>query len=218
MSTRAEHPSHYLRHNGTIDADQSARLRADADEIRDNQTTTVLTLKATTVRDDRDIRLTLPHGTGTYQAERRPGCICQDWRTPLHCQCRTRQCASCHAEFTSVEFICLTGYCIQDVCPLCSHRREVCETHTVEKDIHDEAARMREESSRTMSIAECYIDALAQSLGDGTEAPAFPVARRTLNSSPLLADSGEKEREKWTMKDGSEISRSEDKLWLRIRE
>lgn len=216
--TYTDHPVHYLNPNGNLEPGHLDRLTRDADSVQAIYAGTQITFKAATVKDDRDIVLTISRDNRRYQAQPRPHCICQAARNPLHCQCRQIPCPTCNETFTALEMACQFTLCLNDHCPSCEHYRETCNATQIIEAI---TGQVREEQAATPTpdnIAESYIQAVADHLGEGTDAPFYPITAKALENSPFLRTTTKLTEGPWHFQDGSTAVKTQDGLWLTTSE
>lgn len=198
--------------NLSLTPEQATNLTNQVDSPETSPQGTILTFKAKSVADDRDLVITIHPNGLTYTAEPRPGCICHTFRSPLECQCRPLECPTCNQTLTALEWTCTFQHCLHDNCPLCSHSRETCNSHEIIREINQQAMWQHAEHDGATSLAEAYVQAIADRLGEGTDAPCFPVTRRALKASPMLHPGKPTENGPWCFKDDSTLLESEDGL------
>ena len=194
------HPIHILAADGSLQARHVEELAKHCSSSKPGPgDSTAFTFLAGDINDFHDRIIVADPAVGRYTMERPDGCVCDFTRTPIECQCRATQCHDCGGEFTAIEAVCDFIYCLFDECPLCTHQRESCQAHVVERDVKAEW-RSQQINHPGDTDAEHVYGAVAAVLGaDSGDAPNFPVVRRILGR---IAGSDEDESA-WRLPDGS---------------
>lgn len=211
---RTEHPALYLNPDGSLTPNHLRKLRIQADFVTEADGGTFLKFLRQSVADDRDIVLLISPDGRHYQATPRPDCICDGTKNPLQCECRLLECQRCNQRFHAIEHTCQFQLCLNDRCPHCEHVREKCRAQEIIREINQLAMWEHAEQPECSPLAEAYIQAVADTLGEGADAPFFPVTGRALDESPMLDPEANKENGVWLFTDGSKAIKSKDGLWL----
>lgn len=200
----SEHPIHILASDGFL---RPGNIQTLADNCTrselhpDDDNLVIFTFAAADVNDSRDRIITADTASGRFRANRAEGCVCEDVREELDCDCHTLECTGCEERFIAIESTCEFMFCLYDECQYCTHQREDCLSNQVASQIRS-AYRQELKEVEGVSRAEAAYSAIAETLGAGSgEAPNFPVARRSLSAMTGAEDT----EGPWTFADQSVI-------------
>ena len=197
-----EHPIHILPSDGTLKPKHMRDLAENCSEQNphpENPGLTVFTFRAKDVHDSRNRTIVADPKNGRYSADRADGCVCENVRSAIDCDCQKSTCFVCKQTFVAIANICDSSYCLYDECDLCTHQRETCSTLQIEQDIQAEYQKFLTENPNETQALAAYC-AIAEILGAGSgDAPNFPIARKTVAAlTSANPDDGS-----WTFNDGS---------------